>query len=106
MSFCNGISNLLTPDYAKLYMVHSEIMDEAKEAGGAFEGEIRICHNLERDLSDVHQASYFGRILQILEETRLFKDHDTCDLYRHFEGSRQQLLPADAVRGERSIQCL
>lgn len=40
MSFCNGISNLLTPDYAKLYMVHSEIMDEAKEAGGAFEGEV------------------------------------------------------------------
>ena len=38
MSFCNGISNLLTPDYATLYMVHSETMDEAIEAGGAFEG--------------------------------------------------------------------
>ncbi|MCJ1266277.1 hypothetical protein MMC22_006160 [Lobaria immixta] len=38
MSFCNSISNVLTPDYASLYMVHSEIMNEAKEAGGAFEG--------------------------------------------------------------------
>jgi hypothetical protein len=38
MSFCNGISNLLTPNYERLYMVHSEIMDEAEEAGGAFDG--------------------------------------------------------------------
>jgi hypothetical protein len=38
MSSVNGISNLLTPDYPSLYMVHSEIMDEAEQAGGAFHG--------------------------------------------------------------------
>lgn len=38
MSVVNLCGNLLTSDYPKIYMVHSETMDEAIEVGGAFDG--------------------------------------------------------------------
>ena len=39
MSFMNLAGNVLTPDYPKAYLVHSTIMDEAKQCPGArFEG--------------------------------------------------------------------
>ena len=40
MSAVNLCGNLVTCDYPKIYMVHSDIMDEAIGAGGAFDGVI------------------------------------------------------------------
>lgn len=36
MSFVNLVGNLATPSYSKLYLVHTEIMDEAIQRGGKF----------------------------------------------------------------------
>ncbi|KAJ9196311.1 hypothetical protein DTO164E3_6367 [Paecilomyces variotii] len=38
MSFINMLGNLVTPAYASMYMVHSEMMDEALNRGGQFQG--------------------------------------------------------------------
>lgn len=38
MSFVNMLGNLVNPSYSSIYMVHSEMMDEAIGRGGQFEG--------------------------------------------------------------------
>ncbi|KAJ6166933.1 hypothetical protein N7470_002380 [Penicillium chermesinum] len=38
MSFVNLLGNMVTPRYSTIYLVHSEIMDEAMDRGGFFEG--------------------------------------------------------------------
>ena len=40
MSILNFISNILTPDYNTMYLVDSDIMDEATRRGGRFEGTV------------------------------------------------------------------
>ena len=40
MSFVNLLSSLLTPDYSHMYLVSSDVMEEARNHGGHFEGEI------------------------------------------------------------------
>src|ERR1700722_9341810 len=59
MSFINGISNLAAPDYPTLYMIHSNIMDEAIEAGGAFDGVIGRTIPLP-ETTDLGLGSGFG----------------------------------------------
>lgn len=60
MSFCNGVSNLLMPDYPRIYMVQSEIMDEAEEAGGAFDGVVGQVIPLSGPLNDNGYRSGFA----------------------------------------------
>ena len=40
MSFVNFIANILVPEYSALYMVHSDIMDEAEARGAKFDGAV------------------------------------------------------------------
>lgn len=40
MSFLNLIANICGPDYPSLYMVRSEVMEEAERRGGCFDGTI------------------------------------------------------------------
>ena len=40
MSFINGVSHLFSSDYPAIYMVSSNVMEEAKDAGGSFNGVI------------------------------------------------------------------
>ncbi|KAL1591328.1 hypothetical protein SLS60_012072 [Paraconiothyrium brasiliense] len=40
MSLINGVSHLFSPDYPAIYMVSSNVMEEAKDAGGSFDGVI------------------------------------------------------------------
>lgn len=40
MSICNLLAQILSPDYAALYMVRTPEMDEAERRGGVFEGTV------------------------------------------------------------------
>lgn len=95
MSFCNGISNLLTPDYAKLYMVHSEIMDEAKEAGGAFEGVVGRVIPLIGPVNDNGYSSGFATTWKGISPTSI-KRAVSAALFRirKKQGSSRTMTPA------------
>lgn len=44
MSFVNLCANICSPDYPSLYMVRSEVMDEAEQRGGWFDGTVGRIH--------------------------------------------------------------
>jgi hypothetical protein len=50
------IGNLGTPDYAALYLVQSDVMEEVKERGGYFDGTVGVV-----DVSDHQQQSQRSR---------------------------------------------
>lgn len=95
MSFCNGISNLLTPDYARLYMVHSEIMDEAEEAGGAFDGVVGRVIPLTGPVDDNGYRSGFASTWKGLSPTSIKRVFATALLRaRKKRGSPRTPIPA------------
>ncbi|KAL1859899.1 hypothetical protein Plec18167_006369 [Paecilomyces lecythidis] len=57
MSFFNLLGNMVTPSYASMYMVSSEMMDEALKRGGRFEG---MVGRLETDAVNSEGFSVFS----------------------------------------------
>ncbi|KAL9610498.1 MAG: hypothetical protein Q9167_004807 [Letrouitia subvulpina] len=55
MSFINLCASLLTPDYATMYLVDSDIMVEARKRGGRFEGVVGLA------VTDKSRAAANGR---------------------------------------------
>ncbi|PMD14889.1 hypothetical protein NA56DRAFT_754538 [Hyaloscypha hepaticicola] len=104
MSFCNGISNLLTPNYARLYMVHSEIMDEAEEAGGAFDGVVGRVIPLIGPLDDNGYRSGFASTWKGISPTSIKRVFATV-LLRALEkrGSPRTLIPATCTAFSKQV---
>jgi hypothetical protein len=69
MSFVNLLGNLVTPSYSTLYLIESEIMDEALQRGGSFEG---VVGSLESLALDMKETFVFSASFQIHSE-RLVK---------------------------------
>ncbi|KAF5016032.1 hypothetical protein F66182_12416 [Fusarium sp. NRRL 66182] len=61
MSFVNLLGNLVTPRYSTLYLVRSEMMDEASRRGGEFQG---VVGNLESVHLEVEDAFVFSAALK------------------------------------------
>ncbi|CAI7663236.1 unnamed protein product [Penicillium glandicola] len=70
MSFVNLLGNLVTPRYSTIYLVHSEIMDEASQRGGHFDGIVGSLESAPLDWKNgiVFSGSVQGLPLEPLEE--------------------------------------
>lgn len=55
MSFINLIGNLVTPNYSAIYMIRSEVMDEATARGGKFDGVIGIVPTIDDHTGEENQ---------------------------------------------------
>ncbi|KAE9374112.1 hypothetical protein N431DRAFT_481414 [Stipitochalara longipes BDJ] len=104
MSFCNGISNLLTPDYARLYMVHSEIMEEAEKAGGAFDGVVGRIIPLTGPVDDNGYRSGFASTWKGISPTSIKRVFATAFLRAWKKrGSPRTLIPATCTTFSKQV---
>lgn len=67
MSFVNLLGNLVTPRYSTLYLVRTEMMDEASRRGGEFQG---IVGNLQSTHLEVEDTFVFSATLKDSSQER------------------------------------
>jgi hypothetical protein len=58
MSLLNFVANVVTPDYLSLYMVWSEVMEEAINRGGRFDGTVGMIDTTGEVEADEHELKF------------------------------------------------
>lgn len=94
MSFVNLVGNMVTPRYSTIYMVHSEIMDEAFQRGGFFEG---VVGSVEAAPLPVDEIFVFSASFD--QSAGTFDSRKTSNIYMHGEIEpieESEALPSDA----------
>jgi hypothetical protein len=110
MSFINGISNLAAPDYPTLYMIHSNIMNEAIEAGGAFEGvmgrTIPLPETTDLGLGSGFGEAYNGVTLRAIRQAISLESSSRSNSKRRAGQLRQTLTVTANLQagGDRNLQ--
>lgn len=87
MSLVNLLGNILTPDYHALYLVGSDVMDEAIRRGARFDGVVG------RLVEDTSSSTAVAEVLPWKEES---EKHDTVELSFHNESSCKE-FPATVI---------